>query len=161
MTNEYCNIPVVEISSWAGISIGAEHCYATLYHPTEELSKERLTRGISREEAAYLNKKDTWSGWEEGDVTERFNTEEEIRDAIIELNKKHGYPLIVEGSYSVAEPQRIIYCTNEEFKTAMNVIHEEFSRHEWDEGHDEMKDRLCDQWYELVGDFIRNKTEDK
>ena len=74
---------VVNITSWAGISGGAEHSYAkvrltdnsdeifvfaknineSFYNITQEI---HLEREIDEKEAAYLNKKDSWSGWRAG-----------------------------------------------------------------------------------------------
>lgn len=92
-------VKVINITSFVGISGGAEHYYASIrevetnktinslidagYLPSfNDTNEDRLERAIpTEEEAAYLNKKDSWKGWKVGKLTERFNSEEEIRES--------------------------------------------------------------------------------
>jgi len=91
---------VVNITSWVGISGGAEHSYAkvrltdnsdeiyvfaknlneSFYNIIQEIN---LEREIDEKEASYLNKKDSCNVWRAGKKTERFNSFEEIKDVVL------------------------------------------------------------------------------
>ena len=96
---------VVNITSWRGISPGAEHYYAKLMlvettkniykladepHSGKELEEIELRRTIADEEARYLNKKEHCYSWRAGDSTGRFNNMTEIKTAVAEYMKEKG-----------------------------------------------------------------------
>ncbi len=96
---------VFELSTFRGISIGAEHWYGTLrassksdrdgiirggfgawVHPAE---KVELKRPMGEEEAAYLRDKDDFDLWQAGDLTSRFNSKEEVEAAALAAFAEH------------------------------------------------------------------------
>jgi hypothetical protein len=94
----------INITTFIG-AIGAEHYYGSIEtlesdvdlfviaekHNTYDFKSvktdDRLLRKIDAKEAAYLNKKDgcTFSRWEDGDKTEKFNSIEEMKEMVFEL----------------------------------------------------------------------------
>lgn len=126
----------LEISSWQGVSIGAQHYYGKLtgYIDGEYTSVE-VMHPMSKEMADELNAKDDWDGYEEGTETIRFDTEEEIRKRALETWREH-FPsaiMLFEGSGSYVEPKKCLACP---YEKAMNVFNRTF---EWWEKMDDLK----------------------
>ena len=92
------HIIYVKISSFRGISPDAEHYYGGLikYNP---YSHEELKFKLTASQAAKLNEKDpSWPYWEEGMLSGRFDSKDDIRHAAIqhctELYNDDEYVLI-------------------------------------------------------------------
>jgi len=100
-------IAVLEISSWMGISIGAEHYYGALWIHEERIEfKHRLTKV----EVDERNTKDSTFRWRVGNSVSGFTTEKEIRLLAIEMCKKDPkVKLLLEGRYAIADVQIAIY----------------------------------------------------
>jgi hypothetical protein len=83
----------LDITSWVGISIGAEHFYGNLIMGDNKIE---LMREITIHEAVALDKKDGgWgtrvSAWKNGDkTTNRFNNRKSIAKVAIEIGKEKG-----------------------------------------------------------------------
>lgn len=91
---------LINISSWVGISGGAQHYYGKVCEiETNQNIYEVARNGMplkpekfdlervldDEEEVKYLNKKDDWNGWKIGNKTSRFNSISEIRKVANEL----------------------------------------------------------------------------
>lgn len=103
----------LEITSWRGISLGAEHFYGKLYGPfkgrnsIERFSAE-ITHPLSEKETRELNKKDDWDSYTPGDQCGRFWNERELIAQGIALFQKvaPARAVLLRGRSSVASPQR-------------------------------------------------------
>jgi hypothetical protein len=95
----------LSISSFRGISPGAIHFYGSLWYGGERVE---LKKKMDAKQAAYLSTKDY--KYHAGEITERFNSENEILDIAIKLWKKY-YPeadVLLEGSSGVLDPQKCL-----------------------------------------------------
>ena len=133
MNNDYPEKTAhVEISSFRGISFGAEHYYAKFITGYDDGDiNEKLKRKLDLKEAKKLDIKDQTGGvWEDhvldGDgLTERFNTKEEIYQAAIKVAEEHNIDLVVVGERSSIEAKRIIVAPeriSEESVKALNTL---------------------------------------
>jgi len=81
-------IVFLEVTSWRGISIGAEHYYGHLIsYNGEGLDKVELKRKLTAKDAVALNKKDSsitsHSRWKAGEEVGRFDTREQVKVAAL------------------------------------------------------------------------------
>lgn len=96
----------LDITTFRGMSIGAEHWYGKLHvrgksdrngtlrggygawrHPVGDVE---LERPLGEEEATYLREKDGDSYWPQaGEMTRRFNSRGEVKDAALEAFQRH------------------------------------------------------------------------
>ena len=95
------NIAHLNITSWYGISIGAEHYYGNLYYNNKKIE---ISRQMTKKEADYLNKKDSIRGinilaYEKGDKTTRFSNKTEIIKIAVKIIKRKftNVDLLLEG----------------------------------------------------------------
>ena len=108
------NIVTLEIRSWAGISIGAQHSYGSLSFDdkNDELQKVRLTRKLNKQTAKILNdqRNEHEYGFRSGETTECFNDDNHVRKTAKRIWKKicPDGDLLIEGSYAVGDPQRCL-----------------------------------------------------
>ena len=121
---------MLEITSFVGLSIGAEHYYAKLIG--SEYNKHPLVRPLSLEEAQQLDIKDQSGGLHQraheravrlGDTltTERFNTKEEIYTAAIKYCDEHGIDILIEGSFVYVQSQKVIKFPCDDTKGKLNA----------------------------------------
>lgn len=110
----------IEISSFMFCgAMGAEHYYGEVWweYKRSGSEKEKLTKPMSTKLATYLNKKDeSWGArYKRGDLTERFDTKNEVIKAGIKfLTEKFGDDIIIEegsGCYAPGEND-ILWQTN-------------------------------------------------
>jgi len=100
-------IAILEISSWAGISIGATHCYGDVWIQGEKIELQKV---LTKEEAEIKTNIDEGYRWKAGDTTGGFDSEKEIRIIAINICKKNpSVKLLLEGTYCVADVQKAIY----------------------------------------------------
>lgn len=104
---------MLDITSFVGTSIGAEHYYARLKMHGVEKDVE-LKHTLTQKEATYLNKKDKGYGafgrYKTGEKVHRFDTEAEIRRVAIAEYKQHFPQAIglMEGSFGSCQPKPIL-----------------------------------------------------
>ncbi len=108
----------IEISSFIFCgAMNAEHFYGEAWWETPRskysTDKEKLTQPMSEKMAKYLNKKDdSWGsryGYKKGDMTERFDTKEQVKKAGIKfLTEKFGENIIIEDGSSVYADNELI-----------------------------------------------------
>jgi len=109
-------IVFLDITTWSGISIGAEHYYGKLKEHGGNYKSVELEWPMSQKMATYLNKKDrTRSGdsydcYKKGCPTVRFDTEQEVKDWALEVWKEHfpDHDLLLIGTDCINEPIRCL-----------------------------------------------------
>lgn len=143
----------LEISSWVGISIGAEHYYAKLNTGNE---KYELSREMTRNEAIALDEKDDAMGsyedaWERGEKTStRFNSLDEIYESAQKKALELNCDILIEGKSHYVQPQKILYAKSLNIDHA-NEIFNQFDLLDWsNEEDEEVMDELCDKWFSLI-----------
>lgn len=104
----------IEITSFTFCgALNAEHYYGEVWWPTPRAKystgKEKLTQPMTSKMAAYLNKKDdsfgSRYGYKRGDLTERFDTREQVNAAGIKfLTEKFGENITIEEGSSCYAP---------------------------------------------------------
>jgi len=103
---------VLNISSWYGVSIGAQHFYGALSFDDEhgKYNRIELERRLTHETARILSIQRKDDLYYSGAMTEAFNTRKHVRRAGIRLWKKlcPHTDFLLEGSYVVANPQKCI-----------------------------------------------------
>lgn len=103
----------LHITSWNGISIGAEHYYGELmryeYNEDPDIELKRKIKEVT--EARYLSKKVGYKGmYKVGDETNCFTTRDQVKKEARRQYKKlyPGAKVIVIGNNGIHEPQEII-----------------------------------------------------
>lgn len=124
-------VKVINITSYVGISGGAEHYYAEAFEVETDKNvnelielmpsylnteENKLQRVISTErEAKHLRLKDNYKGWRVGKKTERFNSRKEIRAVAAKMFPTHNIIFVYDHENST-DPEDIIDRTVYEFK---------------------------------------------
>jgi hypothetical protein len=117
-------IVILEISTWGGISFGAEHYYGKLCGFIDgDYSAHCLEYLLSEKEAKKFSKKDDWE-YSIGDKCSRFETENDVKDVAI-LEWKKYFPngkILLKGHFSLAEPMECLWASNEEYINKINTL---------------------------------------
>ena len=77
--NDKYDITYLHITTWSGITFMASHYYGKLYHGSD--STFELCKKLTKKQADDLNKRDVIgciASYSAGDMTQRFDTEDEI-----------------------------------------------------------------------------------
>lgn len=149
------NVVNVEISSYRGVSLGAEHYYASLsfYDADGEYKIKELRHRLTAKQAKALNKKDGVSGcYKPGNMTERFDTAEDIQQIAIETFKElvpHAIVLTC-GRSAVVAPQ-LVLVGPKGYKAKVNKLAERYKELDWDTDGKELQ-AICDEF-----DALNNK----
>lgn len=109
-------LAVLEITSWRGISIGAQHWYGKLCFYDGEYHYIRLNRRLNTLTAIELNRQSNVGRckhlfhYGSGGHTESFETREHVRQTAHRKWKKicPEAMVLLEGRYGVCDPQRCI-----------------------------------------------------
>ena len=144
----------LRITSWAGVSIGAEHFYGSLTCNSPH-SKVEVSKPMSQEEVDTLNKKDNWDSYKVGDLTERFDTEDDVRQRAIEILKVH-FPdceLLFEGSSCCSDPCKVVIAPEPMFTEGNRLYAAAKKIGFWDNDEKAMH-KLADEWDKLFPDAI-------
>jgi len=143
---------VLEISSWQGMSLGAEHYYGKLVGEKDDnYIKYELEKIMSKKDAERLSKKDDWK-YKEGRGTSRFENEDEIREIAIKEWQKI-FPnacALLEGRSISAEPMKCLKVKNENLKEKLNKIWEENEVISHISRNYNKIDILCDKYWKLL-----------
>jgi hypothetical protein len=132
----------LEIMSWS-FAYNGEHYYGYICYDDAngEFVKHQLSYELNKVQAASLNRKDSnydFLNWEEGQESQRYFTEEQVRaDAIKyfhEVLEPLGYKMLVEGSYATAQPQPVIAYTEDckELADYFNLLYKKGQTVDWD-----------------------------
>ena len=119
---------VLEITNWAGLSLGAEHYYGK------------------------LRKKDDWKWYKKGSLTSRFDDPDEIREIALEKWKVTftNSNALLEGHSSSAEPMKVLWIKNKEYLDELNLIYNNFEKIERVSKNYKMMDNLGDSFFGLL-----------
>ncbi len=151
----------LEITSWVGLSIGAEHYYGKLIISGTREKSVDLTKKLSDRECFYLNKKDSLSGiirWKAGQTTKRFNTEADLERLAIKIWKKKypKYDALLEGRSSILDPQKPLDARK---KVVLNKLRKFWIDAEATggyEGDEKAMDKISDEYMAWAfGDFYK------
>lgn len=159
----------LEIQSWVGLSIGAQHYYGKLGLSDRTLEwKERhekevqVQKPMTSKEAKERNKAEHIEGsswrWKKGDMTHGFATEKELRERALVIWKEHfpEYNLLLEGTTSTLDPCLVIDAPPE-FMEQGNVIVAGCESNNWWEGDEDAMEKLSQQWDKLITAFPFDK----
>ena len=149
---KYKEIIYLEITSWAGISLGAIHYYGKLKQSHNLCLKSiEIQKKVTQKEADYINKKDRFANYKAGYLTDRMDSKQEVIDLAIKLCKKQ-YPqfkVIVIGKSYIVQPQKVIFGPIN-FKTKTNYLYKELRKCYDEEGPDIRGNKrvkeICEIW---------------
>lgn len=154
----------LEISTFRGISFGAEHWYGNLsyYDEDGEYQRDQIEKQFDMEEAKKLDIKDKGRGTYARAVrlgtnfTNRFNSKEELRKKAVEIVKSFGGELLVEGNQCYVEPKPVLYTTLDlPLDKIQNVVdrYTEFEQ-TTNKTDDELWDQLDNEYFDYFKPFI-------
>ena len=154
----YDEIAFLEITSWQGVSIGAEHYYGKIitHNP---YSHVELKRKLTAKQAAKLSKKDKWD-YRPGAETDRFDTKEQIIKIAVAQYKSimPSARMLVLGSSSSVEPKQVLDA-NKSIMEKCNKIYAEFEKIPWinrggfwyrNLGDEEKIEELTTKWKKII-----------
>lgn len=150
-------IGYLDIDNWTGISIGAIHWYGKIVIDgtgNDYISIE-LKRVLSMKEAQLLNKTDKHCSYREGELTHKFDTEQEVLDFALHYFKSNYKGVLFRGDSSCRSAwQRLIYWPDiREFNRLaiqMNKLSDKFIALNGYEGNEQAKVAQLDKkWFSL------------
>jgi hypothetical protein len=163
MANKLKQRFVIDISTWAGISLGGEHFYGKLKWTNDEgkLQSVDLEHPLSRREATYLSKKSEAYGkgmYKAGMMDNRFETREElIRYAIKKFKELRKTPqaILINSSYSNCSARPLLAWPKGFSKQAKrcNDLAEEWEKIDGYEGNYNRADAIDDEWNKILEPF--------
>lgn len=114
----------LEITNWAGISIGATHFYAHIWIDNDKIE---LEAPLSAKEAKYLNKNDKYGArYKVGMMSSRIGTEKAARQAGLEYflgHKKPHHKVLLVGDYATCDAQEILWMKDNKYMQKLNAMH--------------------------------------
>ena len=146
-------IVYLEISSWAGVSLNAEHYYGKLVgHDADgEYLSFEMEWPLSQKMATQLNKKDSIRGTDHfrhksGNPTYRFDTSDEVKEWAISTwrDRFTDSDLLIDGSDCINEPKEALDGDDAEL---ILVINDLFTKYE-------KLDDLRFPFYRKMGDAL-------
>lgn len=155
----------LHITSWRGISIGANHWYGELLWTVDKervdgssMKTHRLSKKLTASEARELRKLDgqwNWSfKWCAGMKTERLDSEDEVIELAIAEYKKHCLDagILVLGDYATSGPHLVLDGPPEFVKKAANLYKQAEAIGWWDRDLEKMR-AISDRWEKLKHAF--------
>jgi len=158
-------IVVLEIQSWTGISVGAEHFYGKMHYGSygEDEKKVDIEKPMTSSEAKYINEKDEHilfgSRYKKGDPTGRFNSPDEIRKIALKEWKKH-FPkaqILTEGSHAVCDPQKVLDAPKT-IKPVLDRLYEKAKAIGGYEGNEREMMKISDEWDIFMTRWLEDET---
>jgi len=143
------NICHLEISTFAGMSIGATHFYGKL-SDSGYRHVIRLRRKLGAKDAKEMNIKHSWGGYRQGSMTECFNDKESIIQMAKRTYKKHMpvCDILLLGSSGRIEPKVILdYPSGFDIGMA-DRLYGEYQRHSV---YSAESDIIMKKWYAMLG----------
>jgi hypothetical protein len=143
---------VLTISTWAGMSLGAEHYYGKLsgYNKGEYVTID-LEYPLTEKQAKQLSKKDDWE-YKMGRMCSRFDVKDDVRKVALE-EWKERYPdakILFEGNSASAEPLKCLWAKSKKFIDAFNKLWEENEAIPHVSKNWKKIDKLCDAFNLLI-----------
>jgi len=155
------SICYLEITTWQGVSIGAQHFYGELKTSDDYKDSVSLERKLTPRSAAAMNKSRRRMGLMElgyraGQMFNGFDTREEIMTLSVKTHREH-FPkttILVLGDRAVAEPCPVLDGPDELKATAKKLYDENERLHTqggWDKRENRKRmDELCKEWDRLM-----------
>lgn len=155
----------LEISTWVGICIGAQHFYGRLHEnnrgPGGNSGETDVTHALTRKEAAYLNKKNSWTGFmakKGGEMSRDFEAREQVYAAGIKLFRKQypGDVILIVGSHGSLSAQPLLSWPAwfETQAKRVNELAAEWARIGGYEGNEKRAGQIDNEWQKLLVEFI-------
>ena len=159
----------LHISSWRGISFGAQHYYGSLHYSGEGVYEERkLRRVLTAKTAKILNdqrgcteEENRYARFHAGESTECFDSETHVRLAALRKWKKE-FPdavFLLEGQSAVCDPQKCL-AGPKDLKKTINAFYLASEKTGGYEGDEKEMSRITDEyclWLKKVSREAENK----
>lgn len=155
------NAVFLEISCWAGMSIGAEHYYGHLSGylngDRDRYEKYQLNKILTARDAKLLNQKDRcdFDLYFEGEETDRFNTEREVIQTALEKWQTlfPGATILFCGSACSADPTKILVAPEPIFTEGNKLFEQAKHIGFWDFNEEKMQEiaKAWDKLFEGAG----------
>jgi hypothetical protein len=149
----------LEILSYRGVSIGAEHWYGYLQYYTKDgkFKRDKIRYKISSRDAKELNKKDdTRFGsfrWKKGMESSRFADRYSLIERAIEIFNEEfvpkGYTILLKGTH--ADPCEVLACTDLVLFNKLNKLNEQAEAVGRWQGDEKQMHKICREWDKLIG----------
>lgn len=149
------NIAHLNISSWVGISIGANHCYGKLnYQDEDRIEIKRILTHVDADKLNDYDRNDVFESYNAGDECTRFDTEQEIIDSAIEIIKK-DYPqvdLLLARDGASISVNEVYWGKDQKVVDRINELYKEADKLGYYSGKDDDRmEELDDEFEKLVG----------
>ena len=145
----------LEITSWQGVSLGAEHYYGKLrgYFDDDFVSVE-VEAKMTQRQAVALGKKDDWHHYKAGSMTSRFDTKEEVETTAI-LTFKDKFPnasVLLKGHWAAHEPKKCLSADDLELMDNLNKVFIEYDKIKYRDTEEywNLVDPLADKFYTIL-----------
>ena len=148
------NIAHLSISSWVGISIGANHCYGRLHYNGERIEIKRILIQADVDKLNEYDRNDVFGRYSVGDLCGRFDTRQEIIDSAIKIIKK-DYPhvdLLLARNGASVSVNEVYWGKDKKFVGKINKLYKEADELDFYSGKDDVRmEILDDEFQELIG----------
>ena len=162
----------LEVTSWIGISIAADHFYGsvkseyTRNKSGESIQKvnKSLSRLLSRKEAVKLNQKDSdslgalmCSPYRPGQQTDRFNARADVVTAAIKYCKEnHPNCFLLLGSVGIRSARPVLYWPSgfDTHATRLNELAKEWEEIGGYGGNETQAHKIDNEWCEILSPFF-------
>lgn len=149
----------LEIHTWVGTSIGAEHYYGEIkfYGKDKKLQRHSVTHAMTAKEAKELNRKDRdvlhLSGrYKPGDETSRFSTEQEVVKSAIEWFKaNHPAEFLIQSAWACCSAAPLLVWPDTfQHAEQVNALAKEWNIIGGYEGNEERADEIDEEFMTLM-----------
>jgi len=151
----------LHITSWIGVSVGAQHYYAQLQDDTDYDRRIDLTRILTPAQAARANR-DSFFRVKAGQESKGFDSQDEIRTLAVKVWQEY-FPdgdILLEGDWGTAEPLRIlVWPKHPELIDEANRVWSQFEKisgYQYEKNLD-AADRLTEMWESILDLKISNE----
>lgn len=149
------NIAHLNISSWVGISIGANHCYGKLnYQDEDRIEIKRILTQADVDKLNEYDRNDVFGKYKVGDECERFDTEQEIIDLAIKIIE-NDYPqvdLLLARDGASVSVNEAYWGKDQKVVDRINELYKEADELKYYSGiDDDRMEELDDEFEKLVG----------
>lgn len=146
----------LEITTWAGISFGAEHYYGKLISCGKEWKTVEVSRKMTAKEARVLSKKDDFE-WKAGSELSRFDTKDDVRETAKKIYRKEFPSAIVllEGNPAYVKPKRVLDGSVELILLSAELLRKFEAIGGWsNRKYDKTAEKLTHRFAEAVNNYI-------
>ncbi|HUV85171.1 MAG TPA: hypothetical protein VMV86_05630 [Methanosarcinales archaeon] len=149
------DIVTLEILSWIGYDGDATHYYGEIKgYCKGDFQSFELKKSLTDSEVEILNKEEGHISYSRGDMTKRFNTEEELREEA-KQRWRDIFPdakALAEGSFGIIAPKPILDGISQKIMKRLNVMVEKYKKIE--EGDYKKQDAAYDKWAAILLEAI-------